>query len=122
MGEALKFGKYSGRTLQEVFEVDPGYVRWLEKTTREQIDDPEKEKYRFANQKKLKEIQSVLGGGLTVGKVEQLTGGKVVKASDLPQKSNDTDRLEKKVDKILDICEELLSKKDAVVVDEEKEW
>ena len=29
----LKFGKYKGKTLEEVAYLDPGYIVWLEKET-----------------------------------------------------------------------------------------
>ena len=54
---AIHFGKYKGKTYEEVAKIDAKYLLWLQSTL-----DPNDPKYGASNRKSAEEIDAVLNG------------------------------------------------------------
>lgn len=60
------YGKYKGKTYEQIFLVDPEYIKWLRDTT-DPADSKNEGKYAKQNQARIKYLDNLLTVGLTVG-------------------------------------------------------
>ena len=60
----INFGKYKGKTFEEVHEIDAGYLLWMRDTT-DPADQKNEGKYAKQNQARIKYISELLDGGPT---------------------------------------------------------
>ncbi len=59
----INFGKYKGKTFEEVFGIDPDYIRWMRDTT-DPADEKNEGKYAKQNQARIKYLDNLLNEGV----------------------------------------------------------
>ena len=59
MGSKISFGKYAGKTIQQIAQTDKPYLKWLAENT-DPTDAKNNGKYAKANQARIKEIEQAL--------------------------------------------------------------
>lgn len=60
----VNFGKYKGKTFEEVYGIDPDYLRWMRDTT-DPADAKNEGKYAKQNQARIKYITELLDNGVS---------------------------------------------------------
>lgn len=59
----INFGKYKGKTFEDVFAIDPDYIRWMRDTT-DPADVKNQGKYAKQNQERIKYLDNLLTEGV----------------------------------------------------------
>jgi hypothetical protein len=60
----INFGKYKGKTFEEVYGIDPDYIRWMRDTT-DPADAKNEGKYAKQNQARIKYLDNLLTEGVS---------------------------------------------------------
>lgn len=60
----INFGKYKGKTFEEVYGTDPDYIRWMRDTT-DPADAKNEGKYAKQNQARIKYLDNLLTEGVS---------------------------------------------------------
>lgn len=60
----INFGKYKGKTFEEVYAIDPDYIRWMRDTT-DPADAKNEGKYAKQNQARIKYLDNLLTEGIS---------------------------------------------------------
>lgn len=61
----INFGKHKGKTFEQVFAIDPEYIRWLRDTT-DPADVKNEGKYAKQNQERIKYLGNLLNEGVSI--------------------------------------------------------
>lgn len=106
MSEPLKFGKFKGKTMEEVAQTDEGinYLRWLKE---QPCSDP---KFKYAHDKQVKEIETVLNS------IQNRTQ-EIVKSAQ--KKEGITESIKKEILLHLEMVKKLIT---GEIEEEEKGW